>query len=129
MVIQRRYLALFISCVMAVFLTVMGLALFPVDKACALEDMPRVTDADLNSGKINSKNWMSGISGALRLHEISIPGTHDSGMTNVSIRTQVSGFIPILNIAPEVGKLYAKTQDLGIDGQLNVGVRMFDIRR
>ena len=125
---RKRVTTLFLSFAFVWVLAFAGMALLHVEKAQALEDMPRVTEVDLSSGKINSKNWMSGISGALRLHEISIPGTHDSGMTNVSLRTQVSGFIPILNIAPEVGRLYAKTQDLGIDEQLNAGVRMFDIR-
>ena len=32
---------------------------------------------------LSSQNWMSGVSGERYLHEINIPGTHDSGMNNM----------------------------------------------
>ena len=118
-----------IACLVACACLCVGMAFVPARKAQALESVPtKVTEADLSSGKINGKNWMSGISGSLRLHEISIPGTHDSGMAHTAARTQIIAHIPGLQFVPEVGKMYATTQNLGIDKQLNAGVRVLDIR-
>lgn len=71
---------------------------------------------------------MSGISGSLPLYQITIPGTHDSGMSNTGSRTQLADFAVLTLVATEIGKRWAKTQDLDIDEQLDVGVRMLDIR-
>ena len=59
--------------------------------AQAVDDITIVTEADLN-GKINGTNWMSGISGERRLHEITMPGTHDSGMANIEAGEAVLKF-------------------------------------
>lgn len=59
---------------------------------------------------IDSKNpqWMSGVSGTLRLSELSLPGTHDS----LSFH----------------GGAWVQTQSLPLKTQLESGVRIFDIR-
>lgn len=54
----------------ASLLVAVGMALLPASEVQALEDMPKVTEADLSNGTINGKNWMSGLSGNLRLHEV-----------------------------------------------------------
>lgn len=100
----------------------MGLVLLP-NAAQAMEDITVVKEADLAAdGKINGTNWTSGISGERRLHEITIPGTHDSGMANVEVGNSVLDFVV------NRFKWTARTQDLGIDDQLTAGVRMFDLR-
>lgn len=112
----RRCFGLFL-CLLAV-----GFALLP-KAALATDDLTVVTEADLaKGGKIGGTNWMSGISGERRLHEITIPATHDSGMANVEVGSS------ILDFAVNRAKWTACTQDLGIDDQLTAGVRMFDLR-
>lgn len=75
-----------------------------------IEIIPPQPDVDL-------KNWMSTLPDDWYINEINIPGTHDSGTKNV---------------APPVAccftDKYAKCQDLSIDQQLNIGIRVFDIR-
>ena len=124
----RRNAAMLMSCVLACLVIFVGTSFVRIDQAQAVEDMPVVSDADLNSGKINGTNWMSGLSGTLPLQWITIPGTHDSGMSNTASRTQIADYEVFERIGIEVGKRWAKTQDLEIDDQLNAGVRMLDIR-
>jgi len=64
------------------------------------------------SEKPDGVNWMKYCSNSIKLSDITIPGTHDSGsMTN--------------GLGPSDS---AKTQDLTISQQLEVGVRYLDIR-
>ena len=58
------------------------------------------------------KKWMSKIPNKKKLSLLNIPGTHDSTAYNISC----------------LGSCFAKTQDLDILTQLNIGVRLFDIR-
>ena len=55
-------------------------------------------------------NWMLDVNDNMKIKNLSIPGTHDSGATHSLF--DVSG----------------KCQDLDIKSQLNIGVRFFDIR-
>jgi 1-phosphatidylinositol phosphodiesterase len=59
--------------------------------------------------EITTKNWMSNLDSELTLDKISIPGTHDSGTS-------------------EVSKGPAHTQNFDIITQLNDGIRFLDIR-
>lgn len=56
-------------------------------------------------------DWLAGVSGAKRLHELNLPGTHDS----------VTGeyFGPVPGV---------ETQTLGLAAQLEAGIRVLDIR-
>ena len=101
--------------VVSLFIVVL-LAALPSGQAQAIENLPTDT------GNLNGTNWMSGISGENYLHQITIPGTHDSGMANVWARE--GGGKDIMDLA----KKSAITQDLYIDEQLNAGVRLFDLR-
>lgn len=65
-----------------------------------------------DSSKIDLKNWMSDLPDALKISEINIPGTHDSGTS--------STLCPLY--------MYASCQDWQIDEQLEHGIRVFDIR-
>jgi hypothetical protein len=69
----------------------------------------------------NSANWMGDNEAALaplRLAQFTMPGSHDAAMSRVH-------GIP-LDFFPAVGN--AKTQSSGIFGQLEAGVRYFDLR-
>lgn len=57
-----------------------------------------------------SKNWLSHVDDDTKITEISLPGTHNSGAPH--------------SLADVVGKC----QDLSIKAQLDIGVRVFDIR-
>ena len=57
-------------------------------------------------------NWMSLLNPNLKLNEINIPGTHDSGTYNVAI----------------LKSEWAQTQNLNIKEQLELGIRYLDIR-
>lgn len=62
----------------------------------------RVTQA------ISGQNWMGFLPDGVRLHQLTIPGTHDSGSL--------------------YGGALVKTQDLSIADQLRAGVRYLDVR-
>ena len=87
-------------------------------------DEPFVNPSDqgaLDSRKVASNNWMSGISGERTLNEINIPGTHDTSMRRVSGNAgTLSSF--------GFGDQYAITQKRYIQEQLEEGVRYMDIR-
>lgn len=63
-----------------------------------------------NYSKDSNVEWMSKVNDDIRLIDMSIPGTHDSGATH-----------SIFDVA-------GKCQDLNIKEQLNVGTRFFDLR-
>ena len=67
---------------------------------------------------LNGSNWMSGISGDRYLHEINIPGTHDSGIADAWTAY----------LYAKMGYGGAITQSLFIPQQLTSGFRLFDIR-
>ena len=54
--------------------------------------------------------WMSKLPDTAKLHELSLPGTHNSGATH------------------SIFDLTGRCQDMSIKKQLNIGVRFFDIR-
>jgi 1-phosphatidylinositol phosphodiesterase len=62
---------------------------------------------------VSKTGWMSALSPDLSLHQINIPGTHDSGTFNPST----------------LAKIFAvRTQTMTISEQLYAGIRWFDIR-
>ncbi len=70
--------------------------------------------------KLTGENWMSAIPDDRYLYEINIPGTHDSSMKNSMARKwymHMSAFY-----------VYAETQHLYLNEQLDAGVRLFDLR-
>ncbi|HAY3552765.1 phosphatidylinositol-specific phospholipase C [Elizabethkingia meningoseptica] len=69
-------------------------------------------NARVSLATIGIDNWMSGLQDQISLAKISVPGTHDSGAT--------------IEIPSNSGT--AKTQNLSISEQLNIGVRFLDIR-
>ncbi len=69
---------------------------------------------------LTGENWMSGISGSLFLHEINVPGTHDSCMWDP--------YTDITAAKTQYGYARTQTKDMSIQAQLKAGVRLFDIR-
>ena len=77
----------------------------------------RVTTADETlaisiSARRDPANWMAAVPDNMLLTQLTIPGTHDSAS--------------LYENATSLG--FAKTQDLNLGQQLNLGVRFFDIR-
>ena len=66
---------------------------------------------------MKAENWMSRLSDATPISQLSVPGTHDTGTGN--------GFTPEW---AEFGKTYAKTQDCSLAQQWASGIRAFDLR-
>ncbi|MGY6172013.1 hypothetical protein ACW95P_01540 [Candidatus Mycoplasma pogonae] len=62
------------------------------------------------------RNWMSNLPNEMPIKDLSIPGTHDSGMFSV---TGLRGFF---------GQAWAKTQDRDFTQQFKQGIRALDIR-
>jgi len=58
-------------------------------------------------------NWMNGLDPTLKVNQIHIPGTHDSGSYAINV--------PFL-------ELFTETQALDIIEQLESGIRYFDIK-
>lgn len=56
------------------------------------------------------RRWMAGLEDSTPISQLSIPGSHDSGATH------------------SIGDVAGRCQSLGIEDQLNIGVRFFDIR-
>ncbi len=76
-----------------------------------------------------SQNWMSGISGERYLHEINMPGSHDSGMRRVdALDWSMDLTAHLARWDPSLGAYYATTQTKYIDQQLAEGARQLDIR-
>jgi len=73
--------------------------------------LPKQTLAISITARQDPSNWMAGLPDNLLLSQLTIPGTHDSAS---------------LYNGASLG--FAKTQDLHLDEQLNLGVRYFDIR-
>lgn len=73
---------------------------------------------DWNSVTTDSTNWMSNIPDNRYIHELNIPGTHDSATQYVK---NGSALIDIFVAA-------ATCQDKSVQEQLNAGVRAFDFR-
>lgn len=73
-------------------------------------------------GSVNSKNWLSGVSGERYLNEINIPGTHDSSMN------RLRWFVLSSATTASDHAINAKTQRLYIDEQLDAGFRWIDLR-
>ena len=70
---------------------------------------------------VNSRNWLSGVSGERRLNEINLPGTHDSSMNKLKWH-RMSSITTIGGYAKN-----ARTQTLYIDEQLDAGYRWLDL--
>lgn len=66
----------------------------------------------------NSTNWMSNIPDDRYVHELNIPGSHDSG-------TQ---YVKNGNMITDIFSPAAICQDKSVQSQLNAGVRAFDFR-
>ncbi|TPR53258.1 phosphatidylinositol-specific phospholipase C domain-containing protein, partial [Metamycoplasma neophronis] len=64
-----------------------------------------------NELKQDYSYWMEGLNDNLKMNELSIPGTHDSGMWN-----------------PNVFASWSQTQAYNYANQLKMGIRFFDIR-
>ncbi|MEW9502567.1 phosphatidylinositol-specific phospholipase C domain-containing protein, partial [Jeotgalibacillus marinus] len=93
---------------------------------------------------ISPINWMeemgnqSHLFGQLRLNEVLLPGTHDSGSSTITHRSKTSPDAPsnlynILEsplglIAREITADFGKTQHLSVEQQLDAGIRYFDLR-
>lgn len=115
---QIRSAALKACCLLLCAILVCGIA-GTVRAAQALAAEPEI-ETDIN--KLNGANWMSGISGDRYLHEITMPGTHDSSMCNVGMNSSLTG------LAAKAFTEAAHTQDRYLDQQLTDGIRIFDLR-
>jgi 1-phosphatidylinositol phosphodiesterase len=65
---------------------------------------------------IDTKNWMSKLAGSTTLNNISMPGSHDAGMSELH------------HCSIGANDANTQTQQLNIQGQLEAGSRYFDIR-
>ena len=65
---------------------------------------------------VDHSQWMAPLSNSRLVADLSLPGTHDA--------CTGEGW----HLASQIGKSAATTQDLTIDEQLKVGVRVFDLR-
>ena len=66
---------------------------------------------------VSADDWMDRIENNVYLHQLSIPGSHDTATGH--------GFNGLGSI---FGSSYAQTQDLTIEAQWNSGIRAFDLR-
>lgn len=73
---------------------------------------------------MNTKNWMAQLSNELTLKQICMPGSHDAGMYHSELFGVIKSFIPLAAKA----SAFLHTQELDMKGQLEGGIRYFDIR-
>lgn len=95
---------------MIILAIVLFLASLSIYEVCA-EDV-------VNSSCVTPTNWMKYLPNTASIGAINIPGTHDSGCTNFVTMGTITSII-------EDG---AKTQNLTLNEQMEVGVRVFDLR-
>ena len=93
-------IALRILCVLLALLLCLALVLFIIP----------LTETEKQKTVAGSDSWMAGLSGDLRLNEITLPGTHDSATQYVQLA------------------FFSKCQALNIGQQLEAGYRFLDIR-
>lgn len=74
--------------------------------------------------KMNTRNWMSQINNEMPLKQICFPGSHDAGMYHSKLFEVLKTFVFPLTKA----SAFIHTQGLDMKGQLEGGVRYFDIR-
>ena len=72
---------------------------------------------DAPTPEVLHEDWMQWLPGSLRMDEISLPTTHDSGTAFCDPSSQ-AGF----------GFLWCWTQSMWYDAQLDAGIRAFDVR-
>ncbi|ORX46612.1 PLC-like phosphodiesterase [Piromyces finnis] len=87
----------------------------------------------IHSYEIIDSNWLSYIDDDLRINQINIPGTHDTGTYNIVKIWYKDSSVSVSNLAVVIVeaslKTYtAQTQDLSITEQLENGIRYLDIR-
>ena len=90
---------------------------------------------DVNSNQINvDSEWMKYINGNLKLNQINIPGTHDSGTYGIiaddSVVENIAEYLRELGLLlklDDIKEATARTQELNILQQLESGVRYLDI--
>jgi|GEM_PF-6577978 len=69
--------------------------------------------------------------GDIPLNLLAIPGSHDSGTYTINILSKLTPDNPtslLSHFAPNVGTAWSRSQGLDFLGQLNAGIRYFDIR-
>jgi 1-phosphatidylinositol phosphodiesterase len=79
-----------------------------------------------NAAELFLQNWMSYKSGSLKISELTIPGTHDSGARYDLQLTLPSSSWPFYQKVTIPGS--AKAQDFTIQQQLDNGIRFLDVR-
>lgn len=83
-------------------------------------------DVPASALTVTGENWMSAVADDTPLHEINLPGTHDSAMAHYQNST--GNYVRVFGIPVANAGAYACTQSLTISEQLQAGVRFFDLR-
>ncbi|KAG4084148.1 PLC-like phosphodiesterase [Neocallimastix lanati (nom. inval.)] len=80
----------------------------------------------------SAADWMSCIEGNLKLNQINIPGTHDSGTYDIGKTTNHKALefylSPLFWGINKIQSIFAQTQNLNIEDQLLNGIRYLDVR-
>lgn len=79
-------------------------------------DRSQTDSVDQATTRLNFNDWMKYVDGNKTLSDLSIPGTHDSGM------------FASTHFTWGIAKAWAKTQERNFYEQLKSGIRFFDIR-
>ena len=95
---------------------------------------------DINSNQFNiDSEWMRYVNGNLKLNQLNIPGTRDSGSFNIKVTEEEinriknsngePNYFDLLNISIDNAlESLGRTQSKSIFDQLNSGVRYLDLR-
>ncbi len=100
---MRRRLKRIFSAALAGIVFCTAITFYPVETKAAEKTM------DVWEG-VSSADWMSNLDDDLKISQINLPGTHDSGTKNVTFSSS------------------AQCQNMSIADQLNNGIRFLDIR-
>ncbi|MEE3928616.1 hypothetical protein V2E24_03445 [Mycoplasmopsis ciconiae] len=105
-----------------IFSPVVGLSLVSAISANTNLPTQNVNVNDLNDAtsdrwdtKLNMNDWLKYVDDRKKLSELTLPGTHDSGMFAVGFWQKIT-------------EAWSKTQSKNWDNQLKQGIRFFDIR-
>jgi len=84
--------------------------------ASGIDDLIDISYVDAYKPSVDHSKWMAPLADNRMVADLSLPGTHDA--------CTAEGW----HLAQLISESTAKTQDLTIDEQLKVGVRVFDLR-
>ena len=88
---------------------------------------------NISSTDLDLASWMQGVNPSLQIRQLDLPGTHDSGTSDIEARSPVTpdaspAIARAAEIAPGLIAGWSRAQSVDVAGQLQRGIRYLDLR-